>query len=533
MPADRVRGWLWPLLITVFAAVTRVYRLSVPNAVIFDETFYVKDAWSILKHGVEEPLATGPNNSYDQLNSLLMNTGWLNTEIIGGRTGIFQSCGVMARCTGQFVVQPPAGKLLIAVGEWAYGLNTLGWRIAPAIVGSLAVLLLCRVTRRLTRSTLLGCLAGLLMSLDGLEFVLSRTGMLDIFLMFFVLASFGCLVADRDAARARLVGVDPGDGAGPELGIRKWRVAAGILIGLAGATKQDALWYDLAFAGLCVAWDIGARRAAGLPASVRGGLRRDGKWLPLTFGLIPLVTYVATWSGWLLTTSGYGRNYAQANGVRVPVVSALYSLFEYQKQIYQFMAALNEPNPAQSQPWDWFVISRPVEFFWQSYRDAAGAHPVAGTAGPYVSEVLAIGNPLIWWAGIPAMLFCLGWWIVRRDWRAGAAVLGVLAGWATWLPYPGRTKYFYYALEFEPFMIICIVLCLGLMIGTLKIRPQNDGVLHAPAPARLRRRAAGRTLAAAYLLGAAVLFWYFYPVMTGEVIPYSQWLSRMWDTGWI
>jgi dolichyl-phosphate-mannose--protein O-mannosyl transferase len=526
MPDDRLRGWLWPLLITLFAAVTRVCRLSVPNAVIFDETFYVKDAWSILKHGVELQPKTNAIGSFDTLNSLLMNTGWLNSEIIAGQTSIFQGCSIITRspCTGEFVAQPPAGKLLIAVGEWVYGLNTLGWRIAPAIVGSLAVLLMCRVTRRLTRSTVLGCAAGLLLSLDGLEFVLSRTGMLDIFLMFFVLASFGCLVADRDASRARLaslVAVDPGDEAGPELGIRKWRVAAGILIGLAGATKQDALWYDLAFAGLCVAWDIGARRAAGIarPGSGRGGLLRDGKWLPLTFGVIPLVTYVATWSGWLFTSAGYDRNYAQAHGVAAPVISALYSLLDYQKQIYQYMSSLSAPNPAQSQPWDWFVISRPVEFYWQSFSDAAGAHPVAGTAGPYVQEVLAIGNPLIWWAGIPAMIFCLGWWITRRDWRAGAAVLGVLAGWATWLPFPDRTKYFYYALEFEPFMIICIVLCLGLIIG--------------PAAARLRRQAAGRTLAGAYLLGAAVLFWYFYPVMTGEVIPYSQWLSRMWYGGWI
>jgi dolichyl-phosphate-mannose--protein O-mannosyl transferase len=527
MPDDRLRGWIGPLLVTLFAAVLRAYRLSVPDALTFDETFYAKDAWSILRHGVEVPLATGPNGSADVLNSLLMNTGWLNSEIIAGQTSIFARCGVFTRCTGDFVVQPPAGKLLIAVGEWAYGLTTLGWRIAPAVAGSLAVLLMCRVTRRLTRSTLLGCAAGLLLSLDGLEFVLSRTGMLDIFLMLFVLASFGCLVADRDAARARLarrLAAGPGDGAGPGLGIRWWRVAAGVAIGLAGATKQDALWYDLAFAGLCVAWDAGARRAAGLPHWLRGGLLRDGKWLPLTLGLIPLVTYVATWSGWFFTNAGYGRNYAQSQGVNLPVVSALYSLLEYQKQIYQYMSTLSAPNPAQSQPWDWFVLSRPVEFYWQSYADAAGAHPVPGAGGPYVAEVLAIGNPLIWWAGIPATLFCLGWWATRRDWRAGAAVLGVLAGWATWLPYPDRTKYLYYALEFEPFMIICIVLCLGLIIGQAP-RPVR--------PARPRRRAAGRALAGAYLLGAAVLFWYFYPVMTAEVIPHGQWLSRMWYYGWL
>ena len=136
------------------------------------------------------------------------------------------------------MVQPPLGKLVIAVGEWLFGLTTLGWRVAPALFGTLAVLVMCRVARRLTRSTLLGCTAGLLLSLDGLEFVLSRTGILDIFLMFFVLAAFGALVVDRDVSRGRLAEamvLAPGDEAGPLLGIRKWRIAAGMLIGLACA----------------------------------------------------------------------------------------------------------------------------------------------------------------------------------------------------------------------------------------------------------------------------------------------------------
>ena len=56
----------------------------------------------------------------------------------------------------------------------------------------------------MTRSTLLGCVAGLLMALDGLELVLSRTAILDIFVMFWVLAAFGLMVIDRDRTRARL-----------------------------------------------------------------------------------------------------------------------------------------------------------------------------------------------------------------------------------------------------------------------------------------------------------------------------------------
>ena len=53
MPDDRPWGWLGPLLVTAFGAWLRFNRLRVPRALIFDETYYVKDAWSILQHGVE------------------------------------------------------------------------------------------------------------------------------------------------------------------------------------------------------------------------------------------------------------------------------------------------------------------------------------------------------------------------------------------------------------------------------------------------------------------------------------------------
>ena len=511
MPDDRLWGWIGPLLVTVFAAVLRFNRLSVPNAVIFDETYYAKDAWSILKHGVEWNVLPSPSN----------NTDWLNNQIIAGHTHIFAACS--GTSCGEYVVQPPVGKLFMAVGEWIYGLTTLGWRLAPAIFGTLAILVMCRVARRLTRSTLLGCTAGLLLSLDGLEFVLSRTGILDIFLMFFVLAAFGALVVDRDVSRARLaeaVVLQPSDEAGPGLGIRKWRVIAGVLIGLACASKQYGVWYLLAFAGLCIAWDLGARRTVGLRGYVRGALLRDGKWLLLTLGVIPLVTYTLTWMGWLVTNTGYDRDYAQNAGFNVPVLGPLYSLFEYHREMVQFGVGLNARHPYMSQPWDWFFITRPVAFFWNSYSDAAGLHVAkAGTTGPWVQEVLAIGNPAIWWVSIPAMAFCLGWWLTRRDWRAGAALLGVAAGWVSWLPFVSRTKFYYYALEYEPFLIICIVLCLGLMIG--------------PATAGVIRRAAGSVLAGIYVLAVLVLFWYFYPILAGKIIPYSDWLSHMWYAGWI
>ena len=196
------------------------------------------------------------------------------------------------------------------------------------------------------------------MALDGLEFTMSRTALLDIFLMFWLLAAFGCLVIDRDRARERLaasVGVSS-DGPGPRLRVRWWRVLAGVCLGLACASKWDAIWYIIAFIGLTVAWDIGARRAAGFRSFGRGALA-DGRWTLLSLLVVPAAVYIASWSGWFASSIGWDRNYAAQHGVGTPVISALYSLFEYHKEMLNYHIHLHAYHPYRSQPWTWLVLS--------------------------------------------------------------------------------------------------------------------------------------------------------------------------------
>src|SRR4051812_30484314 len=187
LPADGWSGWAIPLVITGMALLMRLWRITRPSSKVFDETYYAPDSWNLLHHGVE-----------------------LDTHSRVAAPG--------------FVAHPPLGKWAIAVGEAMWGNTPLGWRFSSAIVGALAVLMIARIARRLFRSTVLGCIAGLLLAFDGLEFVQSRTSMLDIFLMFWVLAAFGCLVLDRDDGRRRLADALPGpldlDSRGPWLGFR-------------------------------------------------------------------------------------------------------------------------------------------------------------------------------------------------------------------------------------------------------------------------------------------------------------------------
>ena len=187
--SDRVIGWLAPIAVTLLAFALRMYHLGTPKRFAFDETYYAKDAWSLLNNGYAQNYLTDVDGNTKNK---------IDDDILAGH--------VQDVWTGDpsMAVHPEVGKWLIALGEKAFGMDPFGWRIASAVVGALMVLVMCRLLRRMTGSTVLGCIGGMLLMFDGLHFVLSRLALLDIFVAFFILCSIHCLIADRDHFRRRL-----------------------------------------------------------------------------------------------------------------------------------------------------------------------------------------------------------------------------------------------------------------------------------------------------------------------------------------
>ncbi|MGH3322376.1 MAG: dolichyl-phosphate-mannose--protein mannosyltransferase [Streptosporangiaceae bacterium] len=492
MPGRALIGWGGPILVAVFAAVLRFYRLGAPHAFVFDETYYAKDALALLRFGVEHDTVKHANS-----------------QLLAGNSHIFTG-------QGSFVVHPPMGKWLIAVGEWAFGATPFGWRFAAAVIGSLSVLVLARVVRRMTRSTLLGCVAGLLLSLDALHFVHSRLALLDIFITFWVVAAFACLVADRDAVRARLADRVSAAGAGtfgPGGGIRLWRLGAGVCLGLACASKWNAIPFVAAFGLLSVGWDIFNRRAAGVRRPYTGALLRDAAPAFVSIVIVAMAVYVATWSGWFLSGEGWDRHWAASHaGTLVPVVPAVFqSWWHYQVQTWQFHSTLAKPHNYASAPWTWILLIRPVAYYYTSPH---------GCGAPNCSSaILGIGTPAIWWAAMPALLVMLWLWLVRRDWRAGTVVVSVAATWLPWFATGRQTEFLFYMLPAVPFFAIALTLCLGIILGRAGSSPMRRGM--------------GAAIAGAYLLVVIANFWYLTPILNADVIPYAGWHARMWFPSWI
>ncbi|HEX4817038.1 MAG TPA: phospholipid carrier-dependent glycosyltransferase [Nonomuraea sp.] len=502
-------GWLGPLAVAIFGGILRFVRLSEPHAVVFDETYYVKDAYSLLRFGVERTtLGDSKNPVADQ-------------RLIAGDLDIFRQCQEASECAS-FAAHPPLGKWMIAAGEWLFGMTPFGWRFAAALAGTLSVLIMARVARRMTRSTLLGCLGGLLLALDGLHFVLSRTALLDIFLMFWVLAGFACLVVDRDRARERLVGWyerSPVTEFGPRLGWRPWRLAAGACLGAACAVKWSGIFFLIAFAVMSVMWDMGARRALGLRQPYRGAWSYDVPGAAGAMTLVPAAVFMASWSGWFATAGGWGREWdvATSSGPGFFVVDSVRSWFAYQLQVLGYHSGLHEYHPYMSDPWTWPVLYRPVTFHYPS-----NVPPSACGADRCSEAVLGVGTPALWYGALPALLALIAWYVATRDWRAGATLLAFAAGWLPWFYYAvadDRTMYLFYMIPVVPFMVLAIVLVAGLILGSR----------HAP-PAR---RAAGAAAVGAFALIVLINFWWLYPVLTAEPLTQAEWWARMLMRSWV
>ncbi|MBA4865329.1 phospholipid carrier-dependent glycosyltransferase [Streptomyces sp. PSKA54] len=509
----RWSGWLGPLLVTLVAGLMRFWNLGSPKAVIFDETYYAKDAWALIHRGFE---VNWPKAANDQI--------------------LQNGDAVTLPSDAAYVVHPPVGKYVIGIGEWLFGFTPFGWRFMTAVLGTLSVLLLCRIGRRLFRSTFLGCLAGALMAVDGLHFVMSRTALLDLVLMFFVLAAFGCLVVDRDRARARLAAalpVGPDGIARPDAGIaeslrhgwRPWRLAAGVCLGLAFATKWNGLYVLAAFALMAVWWDVAGRRVAGAERPYVAVLRRDLGWAFLSTVPVAVATYVLSWLGWILSpddgSGGYFRNWAVTDGKGGSFTwlpDWLRSMWHYEHEVYQFHVGLSSPHTYQSNPWSWIVLGRPVSYFYED--PPAGKDGCPTDAGEKCArEVLALGTPVLWWAACFAILYVLWRWFFRRDWRAGAIACGVVAGYLPWFMYQERTIFFFYAVVFVPFLCLAVAMMIGAILG--------------PPASSERRRVVGAAASGVLVLLIAWNFIYFWPIYTGQAIPIDSWRARMWLDTWV
>lgn len=338
----------------------RFWNLGTPDSLVFDEVYYVDGARDYLAGGV---------------------------EVTNG--------------AAEFVVHPPLGKWLIALGIALFGDTSTGWRIASAVIGTLSIALIYLVAKRLFNSDYLALVAAGLMTIDGLHLVMSRTALLDIFLMFFLIAAFLALLYEKHLATA-------------------------IFLALALATKWSAVYFI---------------SAIGIYLAITN-------WRKLSYYLptIPII-YLISWSGWFASDQGWSRNHSS---------NPILSFIHYHREILNFHTGLKTDHSYEASPWNWLILGRPTSFFYESPK-TCGAENCS-------QEILAMGTPVIWWFGLVALAITIGYFLSRREKVAGLILMGLLSNYLPWLLFPERTTFYFYAISFFPFLILAIIYSLKLYL---------------------------------------------------------------------
>ncbi len=487
------RGWYTSAGLALVAAALRLPNLGWPRAFVFDETYYAKDAYSLLRFGYERAF-----------------TKTANASILQGDLDVFTGAPA-------YVVHPPLGKWMIAAGEWLFGMNPFGWRIVAAVIGVAMVVLVHRIALRVFINPWTAALAGLFMAIDGVAIVLSRTALLDQFLTFWVLCTFYALVRDRSEYRHTLALLAYGQPVSRMRTARPWRLLAIVCISLALATKWSALWFAFGFVLLAMWWD-GVERRSHPDVDPQAWLKDVG-WLGISV-LLGAATYAATWLGWFVSDAAYDRD---------KTGNTLLSWLQYQQSALAFHTNLTSDHPYKAAPYGWPLQLRPTSFWFESYTN--GQH---GCASEQCSaEVLALGNPVVWWGASLAGIVLLALFLLRRptriEWdRLSGPAMGIVAGWLPWVYFHERTTFAFYSIVYAPFMFLLFAYALTQFATKLVVL---DGEEFSIGVEELHERRFYAVVFVVALAVAASLF--FYPVWVGGVLPTDGWQLRMWFPGWI
>jgi multisubunit Na+/H+ antiporter MnhF subunit len=335
-----------------------------------------------------------------------------------------------------FDPEPPLAKLLMAPPIAFFGFNSWTWRLSTTIFGSLLVGMMYLVALRLRRDRFFALVTALFICFDGLAFVESRTGVIDIIAIFFV-ALFYYVFLLHWQARTRA----------------QWRTTLYVMAGVAGlafAAKLTALAPLVVAGGLIVMRGIAPylagfipwlRRIAG-PGRAEATMWRHaaGPRAMLHYalaGVIALALFAASFSRYetIQHTDVYfftGCNPAVSGlpgtpvTLNVPVmkvgsvtvpnpVEAIDNIVQITAASLRYHAEECHSHPYSSLWLTWPIMEHPVLFY-------ASSQPNNGA----VSEVTDMGNPAIWWLGILALLFCV-WRLTRGPnwWRLLVALIGL------------------------------------------------------------------------------------------------------------
>lgn len=272
--------------------------------------------------------------------------------------------------TSFFDIHPPLGKLIIAFGLKIFSDTSFAWRLMPAIFGTILIILGYFTGKELSSKTS-GLFVAAILALDGMILVYSRTGLIDIFLVFFILLSFYLFLKFLNTRQLLFL------------------ILAGISVGLAASVKYIGTLILIVFLAMIINRKISFRK---------------NFWKFLIFLIVlPLIIYLA-----FFLFNFWGSDFFSR-------------FFEWHSQSFNYNISLKDSHPYAAKWWSWFLLLRPI---WLYFKD---------TNGQYIG-VDGIGNPLAWWSAL-AIMPLLIWGSAKKYQNHFIVLAGFLIFLLFWAPF--------------------------------------------------------------------------------------------------
>ncbi len=302
-------------------------------------------------------------------------------------------------------MHPPLAKEIIALSINAFGDGPLGWRYPAALFGALALVGVYLGGLALFASQQRAIAAVLLAFFNQMLFVQSRIAMLDIFALAFGLFAIAAFVRGFRQQQ-------------PQSAF----ALAGLFAGFASACK----WSGLFVLATCIAIVVAIRLMQGWRTRFADGNAEDWYrpelWpdfrLPhfiVCFVLIPAAVYLATF------VPLYGLSFTD--------------IMEAQRRIFADNTTTATAGHTYMSSWpSWPFLVRPVWYLFEKVGDDRFA------------AIVLLGNPLVLWPALIALIIALRDWIVGRGRDAFLVLAFYLGPYLAWALLPRTLGFIYYYL---------------------------------------------------------------------------------------
>lgn len=369
---------------------------------------------------------------------------------------------------------PPLGKILISFGILLFGMNPFGWRIAGTIFGILMLPVLYLFAKRMTGETSCAALTCFIFAFDFMHFTQTRIATIDVFIVFFIICMYYFLfyffTLDYGATKLKHFYLPLG--------------LCGISMGLGVASKWTGVYAGIGMGILFFGYlYIMYRKQKKLQKSAKLVSDKDFDFKTKTskliafcllfFVLVPAVIYLFSY---LPFRDGSDHSWIK-------------QALDNQKTMYDYHSNLVATHYFASPFYEWPFIIKPIWYY-------------SGILSDTLREgISSFGNPLVWWAGIPALLYMLYLTFRKKDGRACFLVISYLAQYLPWF-FVERLTFIYHYFP----SVIFLVLMIGYGFRNLKEALPKKGYY---------------AVLICYALLVFGLFLLFYPVLAGQPITFD------------